>query len=232
MISYDLKTPNFFINTRGFNMPILDELTNDDFNRAAIEIDEHGVPANRRSVYYDVVINGRRYPPKYIISVATRLATGIELPAADFYATEATDYFEHSGYEVIDRRLEAERVVVGEDDESNFPEGNELFVTHRSYERDSQISKKAKEKRFARTGKLECDVCGMDFHRVYGEHGKGFIEAHHKIPVSKLDGTTRTRISDLALVCSNCHRMLHRGKTLLTVEELKNLLNDVRLVRD
>jgi hypothetical protein len=38
---------------------------------------------------------------------------------------------------------------------------------------------------------------------IYVEHGEGFIEAHHRMLVSQLDGKTLTKLEDLALVeCS------------------------------
>jgi hypothetical protein len=120
---------------------------------------------------------------------------------------------------------EAEALILDEDDESSFPEGRELFKTHRHLERDGKIPNKAKAKRLAETGKLECEVCNMDFHRFYGMLGEGFIEAHHAIPVSKLNGAMSTKVSDLALVCSNCHRMLHRGQKLLSLDELRVMIN-------
>jgi predicted HNH restriction endonuclease len=200
-------------------------LNSKHFKQAAVAIDRDSVPVERNSVHHDLVIEGKRYPPKYIVSLATEFATGEEYPASDFNAVEAKNYFLSKGYEVIDRRAEAEKVVVDEDDESDFPEGRESFKTHRHLERDGKMPRKAKAKRLAETGKLECDVCGMDFHRVYGKRGYGFIEAHHTAPVSKLNGTVKTKVSDLALVCSNCHRMLHRGSTLLTIEKLKGLVH-------
>jgi len=115
-----------------------------------------------------------------------------------------------------------ENEIVIEDDESAFPEGKEKYKQHRYRERDGKIVKRAKAQRLAMTGKLECDVCLLDFARRYGERGKGFIEAHHKLPVSQLDGKKRTKLEDLALVCSNCHRMLHRGQPLLSVEQLRD----------
>ncbi|MGZ5051385.1 MAG: HNH endonuclease [Methylobacter sp.] len=114
-----------------------------------------------------------------------------------------------------------ESEIAIQDDESAFPEGKEKFKQHRYLERDGKIARKAKAQRLAKTGKLECEVCQLDFAACYGEIGHGFIEAHHKTPVAKLDGIKRTKIEDLALVCSNCHRMLHRGDSLLTVEQLK-----------
>jgi len=114
-----------------------------------------------------------------------------------------------------------EQEIVIEDDESAFPEGKEKFKRHRYLERDSKIVRHAKAQRLATTGKLECDVCRLDFARRYGERGRGFIEAHHKIPVSQLGGKKETKAEDLALVCSNCHRMLHRGEPLLTTDQLR-----------
>jgi hypothetical protein len=71
------------------------------FKQAAVAIDRHGVPAERKSVHYDLVIEGKRYPPKYIVSLATKFATGEEYPAADFNAVEAKNYFLSNGYEVV-----------------------------------------------------------------------------------------------------------------------------------
>jgi predicted HNH restriction endonuclease len=48
--------------------------------------------------------------------------------------------------------------------------------------------------------------------------GQGFIEVHHVIPLSQSAGPRRTDLDDLLLVCSDCHRMIHR-----TYEAEKNL---------
>jgi hypothetical protein len=114
-------------------------------------------------------------------------------------------------------------ILLDEDEESAYPEGRARYRMHRSLERDQGISRKAKEKRKAE-GKLICEVCEFDFEEVYGARGDGYIEAHHKVPVSLLDGSKKTRVSDIALVCSNCHRMLHRGTSLLSVKQLKALV--------
>jgi predicted HNH restriction endonuclease len=205
-------------------------LTEQHFRQAAKQIDEkveQGVmPRDRRSVHYDLIIDGKRYPPKYVISLATRIATGLEYPAADFNAVEAKNYFSSRDYQVIDRRKEAEESIADEDDESAFPEGGERFGWHRHLERDAKIARKAKANRFLKTAKLECDVCSMDFAQKYGERGEGFIEAHHTKPVASLNGKDKTKVRDIALVCSNCHRMLHKGKQLLSVSELKALVDE------
>lgn len=120
-----------------------------------------------------------------------------------------------------DEQLAEDEIVI-EDEESAFPEGKEKFRQHRHLERDGKIVQKAKAQRLAIDGKLECEVCRLDFAHRYGERGRGFIEAHHKVPVSQLDGKKRTKVADLSLVCSNCHRMLHRGQPLLSIEQLRN----------
>jgi hypothetical protein len=76
-------------------------------------------------------------------------------------------------------------------------------------------------------GRILCECCQFDFVDKYGEIGQNFIECHHKIFINK--GERITKIEDLAMVCSNCHRMLHKrnnkGEYYSTVE-LKKLLND------
>jgi hypothetical protein len=118
-------------------------------------------------------------------------------------------------------------LVQPEDDESAFPEGAAAYKLHRSLERDPSLSRRAKEHRVREKGRLTCDVCDFDFSATYGTLGDGFIEAHHINPVSSLDGVTTTKLSDLLLVCSNCHRMLHRSKPLITPSELKARLCNV-----
>ncbi len=71
--------------------------------------------------------------------------------------------------------------------------------------------------------KLTCQVCEFNFGDVYGELGEDFIEVHHIKPLSKNITSVVTSVeTDLNVVCSNCHRMLHHKKGItLTIEELK-----------
>jgi 5-methylcytosine-specific restriction protein A len=59
---------------------------------------------------------------------------------------------------------------------------------------------------------------------TYGPAGDGVIECQHTKPVHTLRAGQRTKLDDLALVCSNCHRMIHRRKQRLTMDELRALL--------
>jgi 5-methylcytosine-specific restriction protein A len=87
-------------------------------------------------------------------------------------------------------------------------------------ERDLNIVKEKRRQVIAETGSLRCTVCSFDFFATYGELGRDFCEVHHLLPMSLRHEETQTLLQDLAIVCSNCHRMLHR-KGLLSIEALQ-----------
>jgi 5-methylcytosine-specific restriction protein A len=62
----------------------------------------------------------------------------------------------------------------------------------------------------------------------YGQLGEGFAECHHTCPLAELPGERATRLAGSAVVCANCHRMLHRGRRRATVEELRLLIQENR----
>ena len=113
--------------------------------------------------------------------------------------------------------------LVEDEEENDFPEGKVLYRRHRYFERNRNLVKKAKDNALKK-GKLHCMVCHFDFYKTYGQLGKGYIECHHTIPISDYGLGEKTRVQDLALVCSNCHRMLHRKRPWLGVEELSRLI--------
>lgn len=103
-------------------------------------------------------------------------------------------------------------------------EGNPRMVAHLHRERSPAIVKAKKKSVKNSTGKLCCEVCSFDFEHKYGEHGEDFCEVHHLIPLSKSDGIVKTRLEDLAIVCSNCHRIIHRTKPMISVTKLREFL--------
>ena len=102
-------------------------------------------------------------------------------------------------------------------------EGKPIYKLHLLRERDKTLIAK-KKKLASDAGKLFCEACGFDFQKVYGELGEGFIECHHNNPLAERKTNEKTSPSDLTLLCSNCHRMIHRTKKWLTVEQLKRLI--------
>lgn len=104
-------------------------------------------------------------------------------------------------------------------------EGGVLYQRHLRRERDPDLQKKKIKDAKHRGVPIACEVCSFDFARVYGPRGVDFIECHHRIPLH-VSGPTQTRIADLALLCSNCHRMIHRVTPWLSVEGLHALVAD------
>ena len=120
----------------------------------------------------------------------------------------------------------ASELPSGDELDEDAAEGALLTRRHRSRERNARIVAKKKEQALARDGRLVCEACGFDFGETYGSRGEGFIECHHTVPLHSLKPGARTRLSDLALVCSNCHRMIHRRKEWLTMARLQEILRE------
>jgi len=110
-----------------------------------------------------------------------------------------------------------------DDDDFEAEEGRLLTRLHRHRERNASLVRRKKEAVSRAHGRLVCELCGFDFADTYGDLGAGFIEAHHILPLAAAEPAT-TKLADLALVCSNCHRMLHRAKPWLTPGELSQRL--------
>lgn len=71
-----------------------------------------------------------------------------------------------------------------------------------------------------------CQVCNFSFSETYGSLGEAFIEVHHLYPVSKYTGETSVNPgTEMAVVCANCHRMIHRNpENPLSLEELRQII--------
>ncbi|WP_412076735.1 HNH endonuclease [Streptomyces xanthophaeus] len=109
------------------------------------------------------------------------------------------------------------------EDEASAPEGRVLYRRHRTRERNKGLRKKKIAAVLKGGGSLACEACGFDFGLVYGERGEGYIECHHVVPLHEA-GEGTTKLSDLALICSNCHRMIHRTAPWATPTELRDLI--------
>jgi len=121
-------------------------------------------------------------------------------------------------------------IAAVEEDEQTYTdcieEGQTLYKLHKVRERSMVIVRSKKEYVLRNHGKLVCEACEFDFQRFYGDIGKDFIECHHRIPLANIKVSTQTTLNDLALVCSNCHRMLHREISTLTIDELRRRILD------
>jgi 5-methylcytosine-specific restriction protein A len=110
------------------------------------------------------------------------------------------------------------------DHDRSAQEGNPRLVAHLRRERNAAIIRAKKVAVLKATGKLCCEVCGLDFYETYGVLGKGYCEVHHIHPIAKSDGITRTELKDLAVVCSNCHRVIHRTEPMPSISAMSRCL--------
>ena len=96
------------------------------------------------------------------------------------------------------------------------------IVKHRRRERSLRQAKLEQFLKDAPDGVLRCEVpgCGFDFENVYGEAGAGYAQVHHRLPLSESDVIVETRLEDLAVVCANCHAIIHRGNACRPLDGL------------
>lgn len=117
--------------------------------------------------------------------------------------------------------LESNGVILNE---MEIVEGRRLLKLHRVRERKRQLVSRKKKVVLEAIGRLSCEACEFDFAKSYGKLGAGFAECHHRLPLAEFVEESPTRLADLAIVCANCHRMLHRSQPMLSVEDLRSLV--------
>ena len=101
-------------------------------------------------------------------------------------------------------------------------EGRREIIYTTRYERSPILRKRA-----IQIHGTTCMACAFNFYNFYGERGKDYIEVHHLTPLSTLEEEFEINpATDMAVVCSNCHRMIHRERNnILSIDELKQIIN-------
>ena len=98
-----------------------------------------------------------------------------------------------------------------------FAEGKAKSVTYKTYDR----SPAARQACIEHHG-YSCSVCNFNFELTYGKLGSKYIEVHHLKQVADVgEEYLINPINDLRPVCANCHRMLHKTRPPISIEELK-----------
>lgn len=84
----------------------MNQITKDHILSAIQEINEQGIRPGRHSSTYDLVYEGKLYPPKLVISIANKYATGEELDPNTFAGGKGTEAFkvlEKEGFTVVNK---------------------------------------------------------------------------------------------------------------------------------
>ena len=120
--------------------------------------------------------------------------------------------------------LEVESEKADEEEVSLGLEGRSRAIVSRVRERSPRLRAAA-----LKIHGYLCQVCGFDFEGTYGAWGRGFVEVHHvqELSAAPDEGVEVDPATALAVVCSNCHRMIHRkAKRALRLAELRKIVAD------
>lgn len=193
---------------------------------AALRGSETGPKFRNENGVYLKMMNFRRFDPDFLAQGKKGMQRGgkLEEEVWQEFSTNlaalrnAADLIRAS---VSDGAVLADLQRINVDDGQGVEEGGFTYRLHKRYERDRKVVDQKKALTLNQFGYLRCECCGFDFGQRYGALGFGYIEAHHRKPVFKMKPGERTRPDDLALLCSNCHRVVHSRKEPLTIEEVK-----------
>lgn len=85
-------------------------------------------------------------------------------------------------------------------------------------------SRRLRDKAFRIAGGI-CAVCERDYSKLLGGEGVRVLQVHHKRMLSKSEAETKTTLNDLAVVCANCHLLLHLNpKKAITIAQMRKML--------
>lgn len=105
-------------------------------------------------------------------------------------------------------------------------EGRKKYSQHLRRERNPRIRQIVISNFLHKHKKLYCEACDFEFGKKYGKIGDDFIECHHTIPLSKMPEGHMTKPEDIVLLCSNCHRIIHKPKIWMTLQQLKEVIRE------
>lgn len=174
-------------------------------------------------IYADEILHEKntdepKYYPFQRYGNDTRVATGT-------YLARCTENLYGLLQEALEIEAAADDPAERESSHKEFAESRRKMRETSYFARNSRLVKAAKE----HYG-YQCKGCGFDFEAAYGELGEKYIECHHLVPLAEREDleageATETSLDEVTVLCSNCHRMVHRGeRPTLPVEELRERL--------
>ncbi|WP_104655712.1 HNH endonuclease [Ralstonia insidiosa] len=187
-----------------------------------------GTYRNENSVYMKLM-NFRRLDPEYTADGKKGLTRGNkdevcvwgEFSGDLARLTEVARFIRNGIAEHVDN---ASLAGSGEPGIEEAEEGQLATRMHRHRERDRRLVGEAKTRALKTYGRLFCTACNFDFSKTYGDAGQGIIDVHHTKPIHTMLPGEKTRVGDLILLCSNCHRVVHSKRKWLTLEQLQAAL--------
>ncbi|MBB4367760.1 hypothetical protein GGD63_000529 [Bradyrhizobium sp. cir1] len=141
-------------------------------------------------------------------------SSAVEKRLLDPVAWAVTTYDMTSGNCIVTRGALPTTSTTQDDPEIAGFEGEQRrrYILHRR--REASMRAKKIQAALWQHKALKCEVprCNFDFAVTYGDLGKEFAHVHHLRPLSEAPAEGRKiELKDLAIVCANCHAMIHRG---------------------
>jgi 5-methylcytosine-specific restriction protein A len=107
-----------------------------------------------------------------------------------------------------------------------FAEGRVVTETHLRRERRPELRTRLIELR-KKKDRFVCEICGKKPDVLDDILAESIYEAHHVIPLAIGDERS-TRVSDMALLCACCHRLIHKAiahqKRWISIPEARKLI--------
>ena len=66
-----------------------------------------------------------------------------------------------------------------------------------------------------------CEICDLSFKKQYGLTDRDCLIAHHIDPISERSKASKTTLDDIALLCPNCHAVIHAFDEPLSIDNMK-----------
>ena len=164
----------------------------------------------RQARNHFVLFNGKAYSSKAVLGVGHKYSGAGWLPLRwdEFYG----------GAPTVNRlrALGFTEFTSDPDQADAYVEGERQSRETTFFTRNAQLARDAR----AYHGTI-CQTCGFDFGAVYGELGAGYIECHHLNPLGEQGGNAQeVTVREVAVLCSNCHRIIHHRRPALSIELL------------
>jgi len=115
----------------------------------------------------------------------------------------------------------------GKHDESLPRPATESDMEGLRYELVAMATQRSRKLRDAAMDKSKgiCAVCDRDFSKLLDGRGIRVLQVHHKKMLRHRAGASETKITDLVVVCANCHLLIHLDtKKSISIQKLRTML--------
>ena len=197
------------------------EFKNEHVLQAAARIDSEGVRPRNQATRYEVLIRGKRYPPKEVVRFAHEAATGEYEQHLGSGGEPTNKKLRALGFPILPKKelllAERQRNLQGDVKQSladgpqkrrerlkraaKAPEA--VVSTVALFRRNPDVVAEVLERADGR-----CEECGKPAPFIKKSDGKPYLEVHHKKQLAHGGDDT---VENAIAVCPNCHRKLHFG---------------------